>query len=120
MVDNAFLTERQTYLKDARPYWVRLSTTAEAKTNRAQTDVEAAETRIYVELATKTSELEFSAAGEAGWRVYRRSRRADPRSWFGITRALLHDGKESPADELTRFRGLFEGDGAAIESGSGG
>ncbi len=107
VVDNAFLTERQTYLKDARPYWVKLSTTAEAKTNRAQTDVEEAETRIYAELATKTSNPNFPPRVRLGGECSDEEA-ADPRSWFGITRALLHDGKESPADELTRFRGLFE------------
>jgi len=109
VVDNAFLTERQKYLTDARPYWVRLSTTAEAKTNRPQTDVEEAETRIYVELATKTSNPNFPPRVRLGGECSDEEA-ADPRSWFGITRALLHDAKESPADELTRFRGLFQGD----------
>jgi hypothetical protein len=34
---------------------------------------------------------------------------ADPRSFFGITRAVLHDGPEPPRDELTHLRPLFAG-----------
>ena len=109
VVDNAFLTERQQYLKDPEPYWVRLSTTAAAKTNRPQTEVEVEETRIYVELATKTSNPNFPPRVNLGGECSEEQAR-DPRSWFGITRALLHDKEEEPADELTRFHSLFAGD----------
>jgi hypothetical protein len=109
IVDNAFLTERQQYLKDPEPYWVRLSTTAAAKTNRPQTALEVEETRVYVEVATKTSNPNFPPRVNLGGECSEEQAR-DPRSWFGITRALLHDKEEEPADELTRFEFLFAGD----------
>ncbi|MDA1316282.1 MAG: PSD1 and planctomycete cytochrome C domain-containing protein, partial [Acidobacteria bacterium] len=109
IVDNAFLTERQQYLKNAEPYWVRLSTTAAEKTNRPQTDVEVQETRVYVEVATKTSNPNFPPRVGLGGKCTD-EQAADPRSWFGITKALLHDKEEEPADELTRFESLFGGD----------
>ena len=34
----------------------------------------------------------------------------DPRSWFGIQQVVLHDAPGAPADELTRFAGLFAGE----------
>ena len=109
VVDNAFLTERQVYLKENLPHWVRLSTTAEEKTNRRQTEKENAETRIYVELATKTSNPNFPPRVNLGGKCTEEQTR-DPRSWFGIARAVLHEKDASPSDELTRFRSLFEGD----------
>ena len=109
IVDNAFLTERQQYLKDPEPYWVRLSTTAAAKTNRPQTELEVEEARIYVEVATKTSNPNFPPRVNLGGECTEEQAR-DPRSWFGITRALLHDKEAEPADELTRFQSLFAGD----------
>ena len=113
IVDNAFLTERQQYLKNAEPYWVRLSTTAAEKTNRPQTDVEVQETRVYVEVATKTSNPNFPPRVGLGGKCTD-EQAADPRSWFGITKALLHDKEEEPADELTRFESLFGGDVCAL------
>ena len=112
IVDNAFLTERQQYLKAPQPYWVRLSTTAAAKTNRPQTEVEAGESRIYVEIATKTSNPNFPPRVNLGGKCTEEQAR-DPRSWFGVTRALLHDKEEKPADELARFQSLFAGDAPA-------
>ncbi|HUG82208.1 MAG TPA: DUF1549 and DUF1553 domain-containing protein, partial [Bryobacterales bacterium] len=112
IVDNAFLTERQQYLKSPLPYWVRLSTTAAAKTNRPQTKVEAEDTRIYVEVATKTSNPNFPPRVGLGGKCSE-EQAADPRSWFGITKALLHDKEAEPADELTRFESLFAADAPA-------
>ncbi len=109
IIDNSYRTERQKYLEDEDLHWIRYSTTAKAKTNRSPSAVEASEIRVYVELATKASNPNFPPRLGLGPDISRREAR-DARSWFGITRAYLHDKEESPADELTRFGSLFAGD----------
>ena len=109
IVDNSFRTERQTYLKDHRPHWIRHSNTADARTNRSPGQDESAETRIYIELATKASNPNFPPRVGLGPDVSAAEAR-DARSWFGVTRVFLHDKKESPADELGRFTSLFAAD----------
>ena len=111
--DNAFLTERQGYLDNRTPRWTRLSTEALAKTNRAQTPDEKTETRIALELVTKASNPYFPPRVGLGGCTEERVRTDncgadDARSWFGVTRVVLHDGEQSPADELTRFESLFK------------
>ncbi len=109
IVDNSFRTERQTYLNDHRPHWIRHSTRADAKTNRSPSPEESSETQIYVELATKASNPNFPPRVGLGPDVSAAEAR-DARSWFGVTRVFLHDRKEPPADELHRFTSLFAGD----------
>ena len=109
IVDNSFRTERQTYLEDHRPHWIRHSTLADAKTNRSPSTDESAETQIYVELATKASNPNFPPRVGLGPDISAAEAR-DARSWFGVTRVFLHDEKGSPADELGRFTPLFGGD----------
>ncbi len=116
VVDNAFLTERQVYLKEIHPTWATLSTTAYEKGNRAITKVEEAQRRVYVEVATKTSNPNFPPRVNLGGKCTD-EQAADPKSWLGITRAVLHDKAEPPADELSRFRALFQGDAPADLAG---
>src|SRR5688500_12917478 len=78
--------------------WVRLSTHPTMR-----------ERRLYVELATKTSNPNFPPRVGLGG-ACSEEQAADPRSWFGITRVLARDAPGAPADELGRFRPLFEGD----------
>ncbi|MBK9169476.1 MAG: PSD1 domain-containing protein [Bryobacterales bacterium] len=108
VIDNAFLTERQGYLRDRKSHWVTLSAIGYEKGNRPRTQVERAETRIYAELATKTSNPNFPPRVGLGGKCTD-EQAADPRSWFGIARAVLHDTEKPPADELARFSGLFDG-----------
>lgn len=117
VVSNAFLTERQTYLKDSQPGWTTLSPTpaaiiAKGGFGQELTEKEDAEFRTWVELATKTSNPNFPPrVGLGGESTEEQAR--DPRSWFGITKAVAHDGEAAPADELTRFARLFSGDSTA-------
>lgn len=97
VVDNAFLTERQVYLNHARPTWTQLSTFPDMK-----------DRRIYIELATKTSNPNFPPRVGLGGRCTEEQAR-DPRSWFGISRVLLSDKLGAPADDLSRFQKLFQG-----------
>jgi len=117
VVSNAFLTERQTYMKDSQPRWTTMSPTpaaiiAKGGFGQELTDKEDAEFRTWVELATKTSNPNFPPRVGLGGECTEEQAR-DPRSWFGITRAVAHDGEASPADELARFVRLFAGDSTA-------
>jgi hypothetical protein len=98
VIDNAFLTEKQTYLNQPTLNWLKLST------QRAMS-----ERRIYIELATKTSNPNFPPRHGLGADLSQ-EQMADPRSWFGVTRAWLHDKDAAPADELSRFQSLLASD----------
>jgi hypothetical protein len=64
--------------------------------------------RAYVELATKQDNIRYPDFGGAD----KGEPFKDPRSFFGVTRAYLHDCDESPKDELTRIRRLFAAEDA--------
>ena len=95
--DNAFLTEKQIYLKHAEPKWELMTAVKRTKDHRT-----------YIEFATKTSNPNFPPRVGLGGPTTT-EQEADPRSWFGITRVALHDAPFTPKDELTRFRSLFAG-----------
>jgi hypothetical protein len=98
VVDNAFLTERQTYLTQADPAWVLFA------------HVPAWQTRhVYLELATKTSNPNFPPRWGLGVELSA-EQMADPRSWFGVTRVVIHQAPSTPLDELGRFEPLLAGD----------
>lgn len=97
VIDNAFLTEKQQFLNQPGLGWLTLSTMPSMK-----------ERRIFIELATKTSNPNFPPRVGLGGPCSEDQVR-DPRSWFGVTRAVLHDVPNPPADELARFGKLFEG-----------
>ncbi len=96
--DNAFLTEKQIYLNAATPKWELMSTVPSMR-----------DRRIFIELATKTSNPNFPPRVGLGGATTK-EQEADPRSWFGITRVVTHDTPFTPKDELTRFTSLFTGD----------
>jgi hypothetical protein len=100
VIDNAFLTEKQKYLDRTDPAWELMSTWSNAP-----------DRHVYLEFATKTSNPNFPPRVGLGG-ACSDQQIADDRSWFGITRAVFHNAPKTPADELTRFRGLFEGTGA--------
>ncbi len=91
--------------------WVRFNVPAEA-----------ASLRSYAELMTKFDNPKFpdqlgTLGGDStNQRVPWERAAADPRSFFGITRIVLHDGTESPRDELTHLRRLFEGPAPKTEA----
>ncbi len=97
VVDNAFLTERQVYLKQSEPAWVRLAM-----------DPGLRDRHVYFEFATKTSNPNFPPRVGLGG-ACSEQQSASPASWFGITRVLLHDTTTTPKDELSRFQSLFTG-----------
>jgi hypothetical protein len=97
VIDNAFLTERQTYLDRREPAWSTSPTFHELTVRRA-----------YIELATKSSNPNFPPRVGLGG-ACSEAQVADPRSWLGVTRAVVHKEAGAPRDELSRFHSLFEG-----------
>jgi hypothetical protein len=88
------------YLKNDRPSWVTF----------AISDLPGL--RQYAELMTKLDNPKFpdqlgELGGGATTRVPWDRALADPRSFLGVTLAVLHDGAEPPRDELTHLRELF-------------
>jgi cytochrome c553 len=71
--------------------------------------------RTYAELVTLLDNPKFpdqlSALGgdPANYRLPYDQAAADPRSYFGVTRVVLHDGAETPRPDLTHLRPLFAG-----------
>ncbi len=98
VIDNAFLTEKQKYLNSVDPQWTLLSTFASMK-----------ERKNYIEFATKTSNPNFPPRVGLG-EALTAEQIHDPRSWFGVTRVVLHNAPLTPKDELARFESLFAGD----------
>jgi hypothetical protein len=84
--------------------WVTFEVPAEADT-----------LRTYAELATMLDNPKFpdqlSALGgdPANYRLPYEKAVADPRSYFGITRVVLHDGAETPKSALAHLRPVFVG-----------
>lgn len=97
VVDNAFIAERQTYLARRDPAWGEMSTFHEL-----------AGRRIFGEWATKSSNPNFPPRVGLGG-ACNETQVADPRSWLGVTRAVVHKEPGPPQDELGRFASLFEG-----------
>ncbi|MGE3316219.1 MAG: DUF1549 domain-containing protein, partial [Planctomycetaceae bacterium] len=98
VIDNAFLTEKQKYLNHSHPEWVLFWTHNDMK-----------DRHNYVEIATKTSNPNFPPRVGLGPELTA-AQIQDPRSWFGVTRVVLHNAPFTPVDELNRFSPLFSGD----------
>ncbi len=97
VVDNAFLTERQTYLNRRDPAWSEV-VPAPGFNGR----------RVFREVATKSSNPNFPPRVGLGG-ACSDAQIADPKSWFGVTRAVVASEPGSPEDELARYLPLFEG-----------
>ncbi len=75
----------------------------------------AADLRIYAELMTMLDNPKFpdqlSALGgdKGNYKVPWEQAAADLRSYWGVTRVVLHDAPEPPRAELDHLRGLFSG-----------
>jgi len=95
IVDNAFLTERQQYLDSPKTSWKVHSTYPQYRSRK-----------VILEIATKTSNPNFPPRMGLGKELTAEEIR-DPKSWFGISRVLLHNEPAAPKDELTRFAPLF-------------
>jgi hypothetical protein len=103
VIDNAFITEKQKYLKHPESAWERLSTRPGMK-----------DRRLYIEFATKTSNPNFPPRVGLGGPCSE-AQTAAPESWFGITRVVNHAAPHTPLDELARFAPLFNLDDSSGE-----
>jgi hypothetical protein len=109
IVDNAFMTERQVYLKTVQPQWTGIFPVGGQSGDMPKTEDEKAEMRTWSEVATKASNPNFpprTGLLPKGAQAHER----DPRSWFGVTRIVEHRNDKPPADELARFEALFAGE----------
>lgn len=109
-VDNAFMTERQTYLTKIQPQWQGLFPVGGQSGDMPKTDAEKAEMRICSEVATAASNPNFPPRTGLIRKVATVEQERNPRSWFGITRVVEHSTDKPPADELGRFDSLFAGE----------
>jgi mono/diheme cytochrome c family protein len=110
IVDNAFMTERQVYLKTVQPQWTSLYPVGGQSGDMSKTEDEKAEMRICSEVATKASNPNFPPRIGLIRSVGTLEQERDPRSWFGVTRVVEHSSDKPPADELGRFESLFSSD----------
>ena len=76
---------------------------------------DAAASAVYAELMTMFDNPKFPdqlgtlGGDDVNLQVPWEKAAANPRSFFGVTRAVLHDGAEPPKAELTHLRPLFAG-----------
>ena len=113
IVDNAFMTERQVYLKSIQPQWLELFPVGGQSGDMPKTDAEKAEIRICSEIATTASNPNFPPRTGLIRKIATVEQERNPRSWFGVTRVVEHSTEKPPADELTRFHSLLAGDAPA-------
>lgn len=103
LADNGFQTETVTFLSQPQPAWQTLADIA--PTNGIQ--------RIAYEIATSDLNPNFpprtGVAKAGGTTLPNDDEGFDKRSWLSITGIVSHDQAGSPADDLQRFAGLFEG-----------
>ncbi len=98
VVDNAFIAERQAYIKKPSPTWTAVSTNPDLS-NR----------RVFIEWATKSSNPNFPPRVGLGG-ACSEQQVAEPQSWFGLGRVWIAKGPGSPRVELTDRLDLFAGD----------
>jgi len=110
IVGNAFMTERQVYLKTIQPQWAKLSLADGGSPDMPRTEEEKAEMKVCAEVATKTSNPNFPPRIGLIQKVATFEQERDPRSWFGVTRVVEHSNDKPPADELARFESLLAGE----------
>jgi hypothetical protein len=89
-------------LKSPQPGWITFAVPPDANG-----------LHVYAELMTKFDNPKFPdqlgqlGGDDANMQVPWEAAAADPRSFFGVTRAVLHDSDQAPRDELTHLRPLF-------------
>ncbi len=96
VLDNCMLSERYAVLDQDQLGWVKIPL-------RDEHD----EYRIYAELVTKHDNPRLPDRPDRMNKISD-EQMADPRSFFGVTQAVLHDCDEVPEDELSHLQGLFE------------
>jgi hypothetical protein len=98
VIDNCAIGENYKVLENDRPQWVRLDTLA------AQ-----AELPVFVELVTRWDNPRLPDRPDV-LKPHQAELLTSPRSYFGITDAVLHDTPELPAETLLHMLPLFGGE----------
>lgn len=96
VIDNCAIGENYKVLENDTPKWVRLDTFA--KEQRLP---------VFVELVTRSDNPRLPDRPEV-LKPHQKKLLDDPRSYFGITGAVMHDGKETPRETLSHMTPLFE------------
>ncbi len=96
ILDNCMLSEDYQLIDQRSPRWIKIPNRDDQPT-----------LPFYVELVTKTDNPRIP--DRPGRLKATQAQLDSPGSYFGITRAVLHDVDESPKDELTHMARLFEG-----------
>ena len=96
VLDNCMLSEHYQVLDQDRLGWIKIPL-------RDKHD----EYRIYAELVTKHDNPRLPDRPDR-MKEISDEQVADPRSFFGVTQAVLHDCDELPKDELSHLERLFE------------
>jgi len=107
IVDRALHSERQQWDDVAPAAWVAFTA---GRFPRLAGPPDTAPRRVYFEAVTKALNGNFpprTGLGGVG-----AEDEADPRSWFGVTRAYAHPPGCGPVDELAALAPLFVGEGA--------
>ena len=103
IVDRALNPERLQFPKNPLPKWQTLTA---GNFDSLEGTIDRSPRRVYFELATKSLNNYFPPRVSYGG--LSEAEVADPRSWFGVTRAYRHPAGQPPVDELTRFVPLFD------------
>ena len=98
VLDNCMLSERYALIDQEQFGWIKIPL-------RDQHDAY----RLYAELVTKHDNPRLPDR-PGRMKEITPEQIAEPRSYFGVTRAVLHDCDELPEDELNHMRRLFEGE----------
>ncbi len=96
VLDNCMLSERYAVIDQGSLEWIRIPL-------RDEHD----DFRIYAELVTKHDNPRIPDR-PGRLKGVTEEQLEDPRSFFGVTKAALHDSEEAPKDELTHMRRLLE------------
>ena len=98
VLDNCMLSERYGLIDQGQFDWIKIPLRDEHDAYR-----------LYAELVTKHDNPRLPDR-PGRMQEITPEQMAEPRSYFGVTRAVLHDCDELPEDELNHMRRLFEGD----------
>ena len=96
VIDNCAIGENYKVLENDAPAWVRLETFA--KEQRLP---------VFLELVTRSDNPRLPDRPDV-LKPYQKKLLDDPRSYFGITDAVLHDGPDTPKNSLSHMTALFE------------
>ena len=100
ILDNCMLSEDYQLLDQNSSHWIKIPN----RTDRPDLP-------FYVELVTKTDNPRIPDRPDR-WKATQ-EQIDSPNSYFGITRAVLHDVDETPKDELSHMARLFAGESPA-------